>query len=185
MREPHDPSETLRRSSPGSSYEPSGAQIRPWVRYWARSMDLALFAVLIGLSLMYLNQDMDELSDALYGMLLMMLYVFAEATMLSLWCTTPGKYLLNIRLRNADDSKLTFAQALGRSSSVWIRGEGVGIPLVGAFTQLMAYSHLKNQNITKWDANGRHKVNHREIEAWRVLVFFVAFVSMLSLAVYG
>ncbi|MCF6313043.1 MAG: hypothetical protein L3J39_11380 [Verrucomicrobiales bacterium] len=70
MREPHDPAETLRRRSPVSDYEPSGEQIRPWVRYWARSMDIALFTVLIGFLLVWFDEDVDEISDALYSILI-------------------------------------------------------------------------------------------------------------------
>lgn len=164
-------------------YEPSGDQIRPWVRYWARGLDSAFFGMALSLLLGFFYEDALEMSDQLFTLISLCLYVFFEAALLAIFGTTPGKTLLKIRLRNNDDTKLSYGEALGRALSVWFRGVGLGIPLVNLFTHLSSYSRLSNYGATLWDANGGFTVSHRKIGAWRIILTLLIFVWFIYLTV--
>ena len=43
---------------------------------------------------------------------------------------TAGKALLRVKVTNPDGRNLSYPQALSRSFNVWLRGLGIGIPLV-------------------------------------------------------
>jgi hypothetical protein len=104
--------------------------------------------------------------------------------MLSSWGTTPGKAILNIRIRESDGAKLSFNSAVQRSAQVWLRGLGLGIPIVSFITQIIAYSELTREGITYWDKEGNFCVRHRRIGFVRTfiaVIIFVLFAAMLSL----
>lgn len=168
-----------------AEYVPSGHQIRPWVRYWARMLDFFLFSFLAGIVLAFVYAPALDIPDALFGIVLLFAYVFVEPAMLAGWGTTPGKALLKVRLRNSDGNKLSYAQALSRAFKVCFRGEGLGIPIVALFTQIHAYNRLTKQGVTSWDEDEGFKVSHQTIGAWRTIVGVVIMVGMFFLMAIG
>jgi len=171
-------------SAVAKDYEPSGPQVRPWIRYWARGLDIFLFALLTGLVLGVMGASILEISDTLLGLFILTAYVFAEPAMLAGWGTTPGKAILKIRLRKATGEKmLSYREALSRSFKVWVRGMGFGIPIVNLFTALHAYRRLKGSGITSWDEEGELQVSHQEISALRAILAFLIFVAVVFLII--
>ena len=89
-------------------------QIRPWVRYAARMIDVMFWAfpagMLIGVFAPHLLSD-EPGSDYALGWLVVVMWVFVEPLCLSVFGTTPGKWLLRIRLagqrvgRDAEDEQ--------------------------------------------------------------------------------
>ena len=163
------------------TFEISGPQIRPWVRYWARVIDNLLFALLIGLILGIVYPASLEINDTLLGFILLFIYVFFEPIMLTSWGTTPGKALLRVKLRKSTGDKPTYAEALNRSFSVWLRGLGLGIPIVSLITLITAYNNLTKNGITTWDKEGDFNVSHRKIGAIRVIIIILFLICSLFL----
>jgi hypothetical protein len=159
------------------SYEPSGSQSRPWIRWASRIFDLYLFSFLTGIILELLYPSaLTKIPDKIWEVFLIFIYVFVEPVMLCSWGTTPGKELLRIRLRRQNGTKLSYSQALSRSFSVWIKGLGLGIPLVSLFTLVSSYNHLTKKGVTTWDRDGNFSVSHRVISPVRgtiIVLFFI------------
>ncbi len=168
-----------------ASYEPSGPQSRPWLRWVARILDFFLFSLLAGIILGFIYPSALNMSDTALGILLMLAYVFVEPAMLCSWGTTPGKALLKIRLRQQSGAKLGYAQALSRSLSVWIKGLGLGIPLVSLVTLVYSYKRLTKDGITVWDRDGHFSVSHQAIGPLRAFVIVLIFMAFLALLVIG
>ena len=105
--------------------------------------------------------------------------------MLSTIGTTPGKALLNIRLRNEDGSRLSYTSALTRSAKVAIMGQGVGIPIIALVTHICAYNRLTQHGITSWDESGRHVIAHKEINILRIIILALILVGFLALIVWA
>jgi uncharacterized RDD family membrane protein YckC len=165
--------------------EISGLQIRPWVRYWARLMDLSLFYLLSGLVLGIIYPPALKINDMLLAIILLFVYAFVEPIMSTSWGTTPGKALLRVRLRKSNGKKPTYMEALGRSVSVWVGGWGLGIPIVSLITLIIAYNKLKKDGITTWDGGRDFNVSHRQIGATRVIITVLIFISLFLLIVLG
>lgn len=177
--------ETMRKVAK-DDFEASGEQLRPWIRNWARGVDFLLFSLFVGFAIGIVNETaLDQLNDTLAGIILLLAYTTVEPLMLMTWGTTPGKFLLNIRLRNADGSKLSYSQGLTRSFNVVIKGQGVGIPLLSLVTHIMAYNRLVNQGSTAWDESGNHTVAHREIDGWRACAVILFYIGFFALIVWG
>ncbi len=155
-----------------SGFSGTGEQIRPWVRYWARTSDFLLFCMIVGAVIFPFFPQMVEINDALLGALMLAVYTFIEPIFFAIFGTTPFKALLNIRVRNEIGSKLKYGQALRRTASAWMRGQGLGIPIVSLFTNVNSYKHLTRDQITSWDRDGNFRLIHQKIAWWRWLILW-------------
>ena len=182
---PPAPVHSLVVTPPLHDLVPTGPQARPWVRYWARMIDVMLFFFLADVLLAFICPAVIEMNDKRLGIIYLFLYVFVEPCMLSSWGTTPGKALLNIRLRKIDGTKPNFSEALARAFNVWIRGWGIGIPIVVLFTQITAYKRLTKDGITSWDKDGGFRISHKLFGAGRVIAVIALFVFFCFLIVLG
>ncbi len=162
--------------------EPSVSQVRPWTRFWARLFDISVFGFIFGVvSVLLLPLRMSERwQELLFGMLVLFVWTFVEPVLLSSFGTTPGKWLLRIRLTTTDGQDLSYARALSRSLKVWWRGMGIGFPFVALFTMSLAAGRLRKNGITSWDKEGAFSVKHERVGWLRaigmalvMLVFFV------------
>lgn len=167
------------------AYAPSGKQVRPWVRYWARILDYLLFCFVAGIVLALVYEPALDLPDSFFGFALLFAYIFVEPVMLAAWGSTPGKALLRVRIRNRDGTKLSYPRALGRTAKVWVKGVGLGIPFVALFTQIYAYNRLKKEGITSWDEEGDFSVTHRVIGPWRVILIILIFILFFFIIALG
>lgn len=152
-------------------------QIRPWVRYWARMIDIMFWAlpggILLGILAPQLVLNTEPGSDYLIGLVLLLMWVFVEPLCLVVFGTTPGKTLMRIRLVYNGGGSLTYGAALARSLKVWWRGLGAGLPLVSLFTLITAHQRLKRNQRTSWDAEGGFTVQHGKVGWPRALLVVV------------
>lgn len=162
------------------------AQVRPWVRYWARMLDIYSFTLLAGFVLGLIFPALNMLEIA-FGMSLysIFIWIFVESSLLSTWGTTPGKWLFKTSLRTNAGEKLSFSNALSRSFSVWWRGLGIGFPIASLITLLVAHRKLTIEGVTTWDRKGGFVVSHKKIGAIRVVIVTIFFISFILLIALG
>ncbi|MCG3170777.1 MAG: hypothetical protein CALGDGBN_02345 [Pseudomonadales bacterium] len=167
----------------------SATHVRPWVRYFARLVDVYLFAIVLGLGLAVVAPASAPMhaDNALLGVALAFTWAFVEALLLSVFGTTPGKWLLRTRIVASDGSRIGYGRALERSIKVWWRGMGTGFPIASVVTMLVAYQRLRANGVTSWDREGRFTVDHGRIGFARVAVVALIFVvtGMLATAARG
>lgn len=157
---------------------------RPWVRFWARSIDLGLFGLVFGGVLGFLFPELIWVLIApgyelLFGMLILFFWVFVEPLFVSRFSTTPGKWLLRTRIVKRTGETCDYSTCLTRAARVWWRGMAAGIPLVQIVTWILAYRRLYMRRITSWDEEGEFVVVHEKIGVFRVLVSTVILVGLM------
>jgi len=169
----------------------SGEQVRPWVRYWARMFDMLLFSLIIGvlfaLILIITGIDLSyilEFPDFLFGIFIMFLNLFFEPLLLSTWGTTLGKFLLKVKVRNRDGSKLSYKDGFIRTATLWFRGLGLSIPFVSLVTLAVAHGRLVDNHETSWDRDGDFVVSHQRIGLLRVFVVMLPMVLILYFIIF-
>jgi hypothetical protein len=131
----------------------------------------------------WINPAWVEMNDTVFNILISFIAIPIEAAFFSIFGTTPFKALLNIRVRNKDGSKLDFKLALIRSFNVWLRGNGVGIPLASIIANIIAYRNLAQNHITTWDAQLGLVVSHRSVPVWRgviIVAFVIGFIALIA-----
>ncbi|WP_270880859.1 RDD family protein [Paenibacillus aestuarii] len=150
---------------------------RPWTRYWARGLDMLILAFLLGILMnilptIFFNTRFEGL---FLGIMTLMLSIPFEACLLKLWGTTPGKWILGIRIRDLEGQKPKFSKALQRSVLVWWRGQGAGLPIVSLIFHLRGYQQLKyDLGKTTWDRDSEIVVSHRSKSWWGELLVWLA-----------
>lgn len=150
-------------------------QIRPWVRYWARLIDINIGSSLVGLFCMFIPQVL-KLGILTTAFISISFTIFLEALLLSTWGMTPGKSLFQVFVRNSEGGKLTFFQAVKRCISVWGWGLGFGIPVVSLILLGMSYQYIEENGVAKWDISSETHVSHRKIGIPRIV--FIVVLSM-------
>lgn len=145
---------------------PSGPQIRPWFRFWAREIDGGVALALVAMAAAVMDAYGIKI-DRLAFVLFLMAKVFFEPLLLSTWGTTPGKFLFNIKVMRQDGGRLGYGEALFRTLKVWIFGLAIGLPLLDIWALIRANYKLRKQGITSWDKEGGFCVTHRFLTVWR------------------
>lgn len=163
----------------------SGPQIRPWIRFWARTVDLLLIGFCTGIVLAFVAPEALEIPDFLWNIIVLAFAIFVQAASFALVGTTPGKAMFRVAVRHADGSKLGFPAALAREAKVFLTGLGLGIPLLALIFQIISYSKLKSEGITSWDRSGDLVVSHQTVGIWRWLLMVGMIGSFVALAAYG
>lgn len=138
---------------------------RPWMRFFARNIDLALFSILGYLAIAFIYPKLlgkDEVGKILI-VPFAFAWVFVEAWLLSKYGTTPGKFLLNTKINLASGAIINYDKALSRSIKAWWRGLGAGLPLISSITCFISYNRLKRKGITTWDMEDGFIVTHGRV----------------------
>ena len=126
---------------------------RPWIRLWARSIDLLILGLVVSIIMAYLTPTLFIEFKIVHSLLVLFLWFLIEPFVLSTWGTTVGKYLLNISVLDLNGCKPTLNNAFSRSFWVWCAGYGFGVPIVSLFTLYFSYQRLNNSGTTRWDKN--------------------------------
>ena len=159
-------------------------EVRPWVRYWAKYFDILVFSFAFGLLMAVLIPQVLQLSDIILGILILFLWVFFEAFLLNSWGTTPGKWLLKVRMRGENDSKLSFSNALNRGFGAWFKGLALGIPLITLVTMLIGYRNLVKNRTTSWDRENHVIVTHGKVGPLRTVLTVLFFTFVFAFLIW-
>ncbi|MCX7746050.1 MAG: RDD family protein [Clostridia bacterium] len=168
----------LRNGLPDTENVP---QIRPWVRYFARSIDLSLFSLAVGFGIGFFYPDLVEgsvMKQRMVQFVMLFGWFFVEAFLFFTWGTTLGKWLLRTHVYNAQGKKLGYTEALNRGLMIWFRGLGVGF--LSFITTIIAYFTLTNRGTTSWDRDGGYIVVHKKIGALRIALVVLYYFLLLG-----
>ncbi|MGA0846057.1 MAG: RDD family protein [Luteolibacter sp.] len=153
-------------------------------RFWARWLDLYLYSGFWWLGMWAAGQDIAAILENFTWLLLQYVPWFAiEAWMIQQFGTTPGKWLLGIRVCNDDGSGLTMKASIWRSIRVMLLGIGLGWGLLPLLCQIMALITTRRLGRPLWDVAGGHRLECRPMNSLRILAcacgFFIALQMQL------
>jgi uncharacterized RDD family membrane protein YckC len=168
--------------SPGAAAAPPNLLL--FRRFVARWFDLVLFAGIWWLVMWALGRDLLAVLLNPWVMLLQYLPWFVlESILLHYWGTTPGKWLLGLRLHNTDGSRLSLAQATRRSLRVLVLGIGFGWSFLALFCQVVSFFGARRLGQPLWDHVGDHRVTTSPLRPLRAAAFFLLFYGGMHLQV--
>lgn len=169
--------------SPGNKQ--SIDKVRPWVRYWARMVDIILFSIPAGIIIYIIFPELiyEPGGNTLVNLAALFMWVFVEPIFLVTFGTTPGKWLFKITLTPTKADSFTYASAFQRSIKVWFFGLGAGFPIVSIITMVVALSKLNKNEVTSWDAEENIKVSHGKIGALRTIFAILFFITFFMFSI--
>ncbi len=111
--------------------------------------------------------------------------LMVDSFVYGLFKTTPGKAILGMRLATIHGESLTFKQAAKRNLGLWVRGLGIGLPLVYFFTLLREYNRLGSGKQTDYDEKYDFRVQAKPTGWPRKSVFALLFIGLFSVMLLG
>ena len=151
-------------------------------RFWARWFDLSLFSGFWWLGMWVARQDIGATLLNPWVMFLQYVPWFAlEALLIHKFATTPGKWLLGLRVTNKNDSHLDLGEATRRSLRVMFTGVGFGWSILAVFCQALSLFTAKRLGSTLWDYTGGHQVTVSPLSPFRVISLVFLFAGTLHL----
>ena len=171
-------SQSMRQSR--NKINSSPQEPRPWVRLWAKYIDLMSFGFIFGFTLVYigLGDWIFKTNDGILGIFFIMCWVPLDALILSRWGTTPGRALLKTKIIHRGND-MSFLNLFYRSLKVYVRGFGLGLPIVNFITFIVAYLNLKKNKVTSWDQEGDFEVIHEKIGVERLILTILIIVAVI------
>lgn len=165
-----------------------------WARWLGRMVDsiliqpivfVAFFAWGIGVEMGRLPAEtLMWLDDPVLSPFIEILAVFLglalwEPLFISNTGTTPGKFIMGVRVLRANGDKLSWWRAFQRFVQVWVVGMGLRIPVLVIILMLIARAKLTGEGITAWDQNLDCKVEHRRRHPaiWALTAFLAIGIS--------
>lgn len=151
----------------GASVLEGAVFARPFVRYFARFIDLMIGRVAIILAFVFILR-VNPLSLAMtsysgettqkaamlmtvYDILAIGIVFIVEPLLIHFFGTTPGKRIFGIRIVSEDGSRLTLGQAFRRSALLLIFGCGVYLPVLYIITQIVSFNRCRRGTVLRWD----------------------------------
>lgn len=167
----------------GLDQDPSNKKGRYLLRrFWARWLDLMVYFAAWWLLMYVAGGNIKALILSQWVQLSLLLPWFViESWLLHRFGTTPGKWLLGIRVVNEDGTALSLKAAIKRSVFVWIAGLGFGWQLLPLLCQLMSWFTTRSTGKPVWDHIGQHKVTVVPMSAFKIIAMIVLFISAMQL----
>ena len=151
-------------------------------RFWARWFDLYLFAGVWWIGLWAAGRDIEAaLSNPWALILLYVPWFMLESLLLQRCGTTPGKWLLGLKVVNDDGSLLSLAAAARRSARVLCLGLGFGWGVLTLVLQIMAFFTAKRLGRPLWDHSGGHRVTAAPLKPLHLVAYVLLLFAALQL----
>jgi uncharacterized RDD family membrane protein YckC len=151
-------------------------------RFWARWLDLYLFAGVWWIVMWFAGRDIGAvLNDPWTMMFLYVPWFVLETILLHRYGTTPGKWMLGLRVVNQNGSLLSLGAAARRSARVLFLGIGLGWSLISVVCQIMALGVTKRLGRPLWDHVGGHRVTAAPLHPMRLVGYVFVFFTALQL----
>ena len=157
-------------------------------RFWARWTDLTLYSAFWWLGMYLGGRDIGSAIGNLWLLISMFLPWFAiEAWLIHRFGTTPGKWLMGLKVSNEDGSPLALKESMWRALRVMITGIGFGWGLLAILCQTMSWFTTRRLGKPIWDYMGNHKVEAEPLNPFRTVALIVVFIgaAQLQMAVRG
>lgn len=151
-------------------------------RFWARWLDLYLFSGIWWLSMWVTGRNIEQLLIQPWIMLLHYAPWFAiEALLISRYATTPGKWLLNLKVLNLDGSQLSLQASIIRSARVLLMGIGFGLTGLCLLCQAFGWFSAKRLGRPLWDRAGGHFLDGPPVSQFRITGYVIALLFSIWL----
>ena len=129
----------------------------PGRRYFARTLDAALCGLIWNAVLTLgfhcnLALRSSALLLALDTAAALLIMLALEPLFLHFFGTTPGKFLMGLRLEEAEGARLSLAAARGRTWAVLWQGCGLNAPIFRQYRLWKSYRRCRDGEISDWDA---------------------------------
>lgn len=168
------------------------AEVRaPGRRFFARWMDLLFYtvvwyvflALVLGVNVFMRSAGgriWDNIVDNIVTTLLMLL---AEPVLLALFGTTPGKWILGLRVTDNEGKRLSMEEARARTWKMLLYGMGLDIPIWNLIRLWKSYRGCMEGETQEWEYHSA--VTLKDERGWRIAAYLGAVVFLSVVPAYA
>lgn len=184
IAEPEPAAEPSVQTTAPSAPPPIPGNPRIIRRFCARLFDIHIYVAVWWFLFWLARADIGSLlTNTFVAFTQLVPWVVIETLLIHRFATTPGKWLMGIRVLNSDGTQLSLSQSVRRALRVLTVGIGFGIPWVILFCMgLSAYTALKIKS-TVWDHLGSHRIAASPFAPWKIGLLSVLFLASVFLQV--
>ncbi len=163
----------------------------PWQRFFARSLDMALYDTLLNAAWLVIFRDqsllrfqtLNALTALLWGTALLVLTLALEPLWLHCWGWTPGKWLFGLKLRDGDGEKLSIEEGWERSWRLAWEGYGWNLPIYSVWRLWRGRVDALEGWSGGWNGEGvwRYTKEERRFSGWIFVGARAALAGLLAL----
>ncbi len=151
-------------------------------RFWARWLDLQVYTALWWLCMWGGGRNIESVMNNGWILVAQLVpWFILESILIHRYGTTPGKWLLGLRVTNADGTPLNLTVATIRSFRVLVGGIGFGWSFLPLFCQAFSLITAKRLGTPLWDHAGGHRVHASPLVGWRIIVVIFTFFFAVQL----
>lgn len=176
-------------------------EIHPWRRYFARMMDYMILNVIVNFVLIVIlriRPAPGNLLNIVIAIAAAALFIPVEAVWLHKTGTTPGKWLMGIRVEWLHGGNLSFEDALERSKQVYLKGVGLRIPFIemilcaNRYCKLTgksprpfaSYNSIAYPEEMPWDQEVETEIDYGRCEGKRGLLYAGVLTALLLVSFF-
>ena len=157
----------------------------PWRRFFARSLDFAVYSMLWNVFLalvMNINiSNRSRIGSVLNDIVVLIILFLLEPVLLSLFGTTPGKWILGIRVTDNEGQLLTYSDARSRTKSVLLHGMGLRIPFYSLYRLWKSYKANNDGETLDWEYHSA--ITLKDERGWRVFAYLGTQAALIGVLV--
>jgi uncharacterized RDD family membrane protein YckC len=154
----------------------------PWIRFFARTLDLSIYGLLwaaFSQLILRFNSDNITFGTLIDSFIAYSIMLLLEPLLLSVWGSTPGKWIFGLVVRDRDGNKLSYRNAAARTWGVIGSGCGYGIPIYNLYRHYKSYKLCKEQQSLPWEEGYTYKI--KDTKRYRQIFFIVILVLITAL----
>ena len=161
-------------------------RLRSSLRLWARLLDLflvylATLAVILAGDLLTVSQIRTDLHVLIQQVLPAAVLMVLETFLISAFGTTPGKWLLRVRVLREGGGRIPLKISLYRALTVLWRGVGFGIVPINILMMAFSQATLLNTGKTAWDRECGLRLEYGKMDGNRVVLIIAIVLAAVAL----
>ena len=113
-----------------------------------------------------------------FSLAVIIVWVILESVMMHFWQTTPGKFLLGIRVQTAVGSSLSLGKCFLRTVRVYLMGMGMIHPLLMPLCHGFSFWFVRKYGSALWDGSLGQRLECKALSPWRWIAFVLIFFTV-------
>ena len=159
----------------------------PWQRYFARMFDMGIYTVIwyaiASLGFRYRAYTLSTGNNIVNAIVTALLMLLIEPFLLHFFGTTPGKWLLGMRIEGTHGRNPDLSCAYARTSQAVFYGLGLGIPFFSLYRLYKSYKTEQTGEDLPWEGETEIVYRSRHWKGILSYVFCTVLVLFLALCV--
>ncbi len=166
------------------SEDKSNYNMFEWRRYFARSIDLLIYEGIVTFIQYKCGMSTETINSMIFSLLLIMaMMLFIEPVFLSLFKTTPGKWLFRLRIEHNGNRPLTYIEGFKRTFILLVKGVGFGIPVIDLWREYDSFLKVSDGRSLSWEENTDSYTRPLTISGYRILFVFMVYIMVIVFSV--